>query len=295
MKKLIIITLVFLGVLLIQAPVLAEDSIELPEAGITPESPFYFLDKAGESIRDFFTFNLEAKARLQVKYAAERLAEIRVMIKEKGIEAKGIKVAQARLESNVARAGEIIEKQKAKGKDVSGFAGEIVDSFHSQRLAAKEIFNQAKEEFLTKKRELHQLLVEAIENGDEAEQARIRAELGAIEAEKDEAEAKKDETITVLEQQKERLRNELKERKRQEDDARDQAEEAKEAEEEAEEETEELQQRIREEEAKRNRGGNGNGQSLQQLEQAQERVEEQRKQAEEKRKEAQNKLREMNK
>ncbi|MCR4342433.1 MAG: DUF5667 domain-containing protein, partial [Patescibacteria group bacterium] len=46
--------------------------VQLPSAGITPESSFYFLDRLGENLRQFFTFNPEAKAKLQIEFAGER-------------------------------------------------------------------------------------------------------------------------------------------------------------------------------------------------------------------------------
>ena len=45
----------------------------LPSAGLTPESNFYFLDKFGEAFREFFTFNPDGKAHLQITFAAERI------------------------------------------------------------------------------------------------------------------------------------------------------------------------------------------------------------------------------
>lgn len=52
---------------------------ELPDPGITPDSPFYFLDNWGKSIGLFFAFGPEAKARKALEYAEERLAEARAM------------------------------------------------------------------------------------------------------------------------------------------------------------------------------------------------------------------------
>jgi hypothetical protein len=52
---------------------------ELPNPGLTPDSPFYFLDKWGKNIGMFFTFGNEAKARKALKYAEERLSEARAM------------------------------------------------------------------------------------------------------------------------------------------------------------------------------------------------------------------------
>jgi hypothetical protein len=58
--------------------VYAQDE-ELPDPGITPDSPFYFLDKLGKNISMFFTFGADAKARKALHYAEERLAEAQAM------------------------------------------------------------------------------------------------------------------------------------------------------------------------------------------------------------------------
>ena len=52
---------------------------ELPDPGITPDSPFYFLDNWGKNIGLFFAFGPEAKARKALEYAEERLAEAQAM------------------------------------------------------------------------------------------------------------------------------------------------------------------------------------------------------------------------
>lgn len=45
-------------------------------SGITPDSPFYFIDKGWESFRLWMTTNEEAEAKLLLKYAEERLSEL---------------------------------------------------------------------------------------------------------------------------------------------------------------------------------------------------------------------------
>ena len=52
---------------------------ELPDPGIPPDSPFYFLDNWGKNIGLFFAFGPEAKARKALEYAEERLAEAQAM------------------------------------------------------------------------------------------------------------------------------------------------------------------------------------------------------------------------
>ena len=52
---------------------------ELPDPGITPDSPFYFLDTLGKKLGLMFTFGDEAKAQKALEYAEERLAEANAM------------------------------------------------------------------------------------------------------------------------------------------------------------------------------------------------------------------------
>lgn len=270
---------VLISLLFAPSLVFAQDKAILPNPGLTPESNFYFLDKLGEALRDFLTFSPEAKARLQVAYAAERVAEIKIILETKGVEAKGLKVAQARLEANTAKATDIVEQEKQKGRDVSKLAGEIVDSFHIQRKAAKQAFDNAKQEFFTKKGELHNQLLAAIETGDTALQEQIRAQLIKIEAEKDEVEAKKDAIIAVLETEKDRLQDELEEEKHQEDEERDAAEEAEDSKKEAEEQKLEQEERVKE-------------MQIEAAERANERAKEEIERAQEKQREAEEKSRE---
>jgi hypothetical protein len=183
-----------------------DEELELPDPGITPDSPFYALDMFFEGVQEFFTFDPQAKARLHVAFAAERIAEIKVMLETKGVEAKGLDVAQARLEAHVAKAVDIIENEKEKGNDVSALVHEVLDDFHAQREAVKGAFGEAEQEFVTNKKALQEQLRAANKAGDTALQERIRQELAEIEAGKDAAEAKKDKAIAALEAERNRLR-----------------------------------------------------------------------------------------
>lgn len=53
------------------------------DPGITPDSPFYGLDRAMERISLALTFNKSAKAQKGLKHAQERLAEVKAMIEAK--------------------------------------------------------------------------------------------------------------------------------------------------------------------------------------------------------------------
>ena len=76
--RITLISCLLITSLLTSGTACAQDE-ELPDPGITPDSPFYFLDNWVKRIGLFFTFGPEAKARKALQYAEERLAEARVM------------------------------------------------------------------------------------------------------------------------------------------------------------------------------------------------------------------------
>lgn len=80
---------IFLALLLV-VPVVAQETTETvdeseDEAGITPDSPLYGLDRAIERLQLSLTFDRSAKAKMGLRFAAERLEEVRQMIEEKKI------------------------------------------------------------------------------------------------------------------------------------------------------------------------------------------------------------------
>src|SRR3989344_7846899 len=92
---------------------------ELPNPGKKPGDFFYFLDQWTEALGEFFTFNPEAKALLQTERVLERIAEVKALLEIKGVDAPGLAVAQEKIQANMAKASQIIEAQKAKGKEIS--------------------------------------------------------------------------------------------------------------------------------------------------------------------------------
>lgn len=58
----------------------AQEAVELPAPGITPDSPLYFLDELAEQVALTFTFSEEARVQKALQYAEERLAEMNSMV-----------------------------------------------------------------------------------------------------------------------------------------------------------------------------------------------------------------------
>lgn len=72
----------FVVVLFMSTLVLAADDNNLPDPGLTPDSPWYFLDSWGERLSLFFTFDNVKKAEKAEKFSEEKLAEAQKMADE---------------------------------------------------------------------------------------------------------------------------------------------------------------------------------------------------------------------
>src|SRR3989344_1413136 len=76
-----------LVVALLAFPAVFAQTEELPDAGTTPDSAFYFMDVAFDNIGLGLTFNKEKRIEKQLEIAAERLSETKAMAQEGRIEA----------------------------------------------------------------------------------------------------------------------------------------------------------------------------------------------------------------
>lgn len=219
---------------------LAQDQqINLPYAGLTPESPFYFLDRLGENLRQFFTFNPEAKAKLQIEFAGERIAEIKVIVEKKGINAKGLAIAELLLQANVAYAAEIVNEEKTAGKDVATLAKTLNDEFDARDKLLEQTFKDAKEQLKAQRKEIKtNLLAEARRVGDTAQIAVFETQLKDIDGQIDALGQKKDQLENSLQNEQKNIEKEMSEAdqkkeeiEQKEEQEAEEVEEAKEAEE----------------------------------------------------------------
>lgn len=205
----VLITLLVALAIFVGNNAIAQNQAVLPNAGLTPESPFYFLDKFSEALREFFTFNPEGKARLQITFAAERIAEIKVILETKGVEARGLEVAQSRLQANLAIAATILDEEKSKGKDVSQLAKELGDEFEGPKSALEKTFKDNKRTLENQEEELKAKIRATRQAGDTAQVEALATELGQINAQKELLEQKEEEQEDALDREEERIEKEL--------------------------------------------------------------------------------------
>jgi hypothetical protein len=152
-------------------------AVTLPDPGLVPGDFFYFLDRWGEGVNSFFTFNPESKAHLALKHAQERASEVHAVLKEKGADAPEVAQAKQDFESEMNLAAAMVANQKAKGADVSAFAKDINDEFDLSKDMLKEAYRGYHDSLHEAEKGLREQLKEATKAGDMAAVQAIQAQI----------------------------------------------------------------------------------------------------------------------
>ncbi|MFH1407879.1 MAG: DUF5667 domain-containing protein [Patescibacteria group bacterium] len=179
--------------------------IPLPSAGLTPESPLYFFDKLGESLQRLLTFNPEAKARLEIAFAAERISEIKDILESKGVQAKGIEVAQNILNRNLTQITSILNKQRSEGEDVNALAKELNEEFAGPKTVLEQTFKEQKQMLEDKEDELKTKIKAARRVGDTTQVGVFMKDLAELKAKEELLEQKGDEQKKDLDERKDAI------------------------------------------------------------------------------------------
>jgi len=215
MKRILLTTLLFLSLSLGVGVLAQVDELPfpglpaegLPKAGLTPDSPFYFLERISEGIGTFFTFGDLKKAERYAALAAERVAEAEAVV-EKG-KPEAAQIALKRYEDQLGRALAKAETAKAKGQKTEKVT-EIVAKATSKHLAVlegvlekvPEVAKAAITRALEKSKNGHITALRALagENPGKAVEINIDSSKGRLEKAKQEATKKnKEKTEEALE------------------------------------------------------------------------------------------------
>lgn len=92
------------------------------QRGVRPSNVFFFFDRLVEEVQAFLTFDPQARVRLRLEFAAERLVEMKLEIAAKN--AQGLDTALTNLREQIASARTILASQQAQGADVSVLANQ---------------------------------------------------------------------------------------------------------------------------------------------------------------------------
>jgi hypothetical protein len=150
---------------------------------LLPDNPFYFLDRAMQSVRLATAFSSEEKAKVRAKIAGERLAELRIMMARNNED--GIKIALDSLSREVTIASEHLTTAAASGKQVTPLAKELNETIKSQQNILTTLESQSTGILKQRLRTTSEALKEAkVEVEDELPEDELLAEMQeAIERE----------------------------------------------------------------------------------------------------------------
>jgi glutaredoxin len=117
---------------------------DLPDPGLTPDSPFYFLERVVEEIGTFFTFGDLKKAERYATLAAERLAEAQVMAEKgrTGLVERTLEMYEAQLQNSMVRA----EKAQAKGENTEEVMTKVSQATSKHLEVLAEVYERVAEE-----------------------------------------------------------------------------------------------------------------------------------------------------
>ena len=195
-----------IGVVLLLIPLFSFAQTDTPpSAGLTPQSPFYFLDKLGESLQELLAFSPEAKIRIQIGFAAERIAEIQIDMEAKDVEARGLAIAQERLQSHLAKASKIVTEERGKGNDVSEWEEALKDEFEVSKQVLESSFESVKDALEDEREGVKRELEVAKKAGDTNRVEALTETLNDLEDEKDNLEQEREERKRSLEDEREGL------------------------------------------------------------------------------------------
>lgn len=142
---------------------------------LLPDSPFYFVDLWRDNLRFFLTVKPEERAKLNMQVAAERLAELKIMLDRQN--PRGINIALENLTSRIEDAKNILRRERSKGKDVAALAHDLNEGIEQDQEFLNKIEARAQNET--------RLLVRAAQTKIALAEVEIENELPADEQNKE--------------------------------------------------------------------------------------------------------------
>lgn len=142
----------------------AED-LEIEEPTLLPGNPFYFMKSIGRSIRSTLTFNPVKRAELKLRFANERLIEIKKITESDDNDPKLLEKAFNKYEKELGKIEKLTEKIKEKDEER---AEKFIDKFIDNQIKHQRLFGKIEknvpEEVLEKMRENRQIAIQALSN-----------------------------------------------------------------------------------------------------------------------------------
>lgn len=140
-----IIGIVMLAIFLFAGGTAFAQTEDLPDPGMLPDHPLYFMKRGIESVGTFFCFGNEAKANRYLELSEKRLSEIKALTgKEENSELT--KKVLERYKEQMNKALEKAEKAKEKGRDMDEMLGRFSEASSKHQKTLAEVYEKVPEE-----------------------------------------------------------------------------------------------------------------------------------------------------
>lgn len=115
----------------------------LPNAGMLPDNPFYFLERLSEGVGTFFTFGDKAKAERFFKQSEERLAEAQALVNKDKTE-KAEKIIE-QYQEKMTNALERAKRAREKNEDVDDVLEHIAEATSRHQETLGDVYEKTPE------------------------------------------------------------------------------------------------------------------------------------------------------
>ena len=201
-KKIIVASLILLvsfGASIGYVGAQTTSTIPVPTAGLTPLSPLYFLNQWSEAVQRFFTFGQEARVKLELVLAAERIAELRTVLENKGFSDPNVQTLEQNIHTSIKYATGVLDTKKSAGEDVSSLAKIVNNGVKENNEFLKETLKLHSESLFQEMDSLLSDLKEAERMSDNAKIAEITKEINSLQQVKNELDKNEKENEKELE------------------------------------------------------------------------------------------------
>ncbi|WP_456474384.1 DUF5667 domain-containing protein [Candidatus Pyrohabitans sp.] len=142
MRRMFMLVMTFM--FLLPASALAQENISEEEAGIAPDSFLYLFDRLFEKLELALAVSEEAKVKVRLKHAEERLAEIKLMQKKNKTEVI-VKLSEEYKE-DIEEAEREIEEAEKKKKNVTEVKIKVVEATAKHLEVLQQVYELVPEE-----------------------------------------------------------------------------------------------------------------------------------------------------
>src|SRR3989344_3302144 len=127
-------------------PAPSSEEEALPEAGLTPASPFHVFERFGDWARlNILTFGSTRKAEVKVRIAEKRLAELKAVV-EAGAESSVVESAEGFVNSSTASLQNDAETLDVGNQDASALIEKLNSLSLKQQAVLERVFEKAPEQ-----------------------------------------------------------------------------------------------------------------------------------------------------